>query len=128
MSVAASITASTLVLARGMLTAEETGQQDSPYGRSGVSAFTPDAVSVPRLNQQPESLRTHLRHSAHETGTRPGLFLCFGGGSESDSGESLSDEPLPVTGGMVPGPDIVECGQYSSDNKNARLVRVRVRY
>ena len=49
-------------------------------------------------NTAKRETETYLRHSAQETGTRPGLFLCLGG-SEAlfESGELLS---VFLTGGM----------------------------
>ena len=43
--------------------------------------------------------RTYLRHSAHDTGTLPGLFRCLGGSDAPfDSGELLS---VFLMGGIV---------------------------
>ena len=49
-------------------------------------------------NRAEQDMGTYLRHSAQDTGTRPGLFLCLGG-SEAlfESGELLS---VFLMGGM----------------------------
>ncbi len=44
---------------------------------------------------------THRRHSAHDTGTRPGLRRCRGGGSLPEPEGELAVEPCTTFGGRI---------------------------